>query len=115
MAENLKLDAEAFPTLADWLRQPSNDFRERLDYLAAQVRREPAPAVQKGFVVKRELRLIDGSSGGKWLDSAGMVFSLKPGDIIVAPGVWRGPVYQGLNIFFARSNCCSACCSSCSI
>ncbi len=66
MAENLKLDAEAFPTLADWLRQPSNDFRERLDYLAAQVRREPAPAVQKGLQMAVQLLpILYKTYGGK--------------------------------------------------
>ena len=42
------------------------------------------PAIQKGFVVKRELIFISDSAGTKqvWLDSAGMTQYIKPGDII---------------------------------
>lgn len=43
-----------------------------------------APAVQKGFVVKREFIFISdsGSTRRVWLDSAGMTHRIKPGDII---------------------------------
>jgi uncharacterized protein YfaS (alpha-2-macroglobulin family) len=43
-----------------------------------------APAMQKGFVVKRELLFVENGSGTRrmWLDSAGVIQKIKTGDII---------------------------------
>jgi hypothetical protein len=43
------IDAEAFPTLAAWMRLSTIELRERLDQLAGRARQESSLAVQKAL------------------------------------------------------------------
>lgn len=46
-----ELDADAFPTLAEFLRGSAPEFRERLDRLAGRAREESSPDAQTALQV----------------------------------------------------------------
>lgn len=51
-----KLDANAYPILSAWLAQPSAKFRERVDSLAGEARREASAPVQRAL--RRAVELL---------------------------------------------------------
>lgn len=51
-----KLDANAFPILSEWLEQPNAKFREHVDSLAGEARREASAPVQRAL--KRAVELL---------------------------------------------------------
>jgi len=66
MAEKQKLDSEAYPTLAEWIRQTPNEFRERTDYLATRARQETNVVVQRGLQVAVQLMpVLNRTYGGQ--------------------------------------------------